>query len=396
MTEKLYYADSHMKAFEACVRACGEEKGRRYVILDRSAFFPGGGGQSCDSGFVGSAAVTEAAEKDGEILHYLDGGADFLPGDTVLCRIDWDKRFSLMQNHSGEHLFSGIAHTRFGCENVGFHMGEDGVTIDLDRELSGEEIAGIEKAANEAIWQNVSVTARFPDEAELAALEYRSKLELTENVRIVTIEGYDTCACCAPHVSKTGEIGLLKVIEFSRHRGGMRIILRCGREAMGVFSLCQASVAEVSAMLSVKRKDMAAAVKRLAEELNTQKRVCDSIKREFVAGLVAESEKTEGNLFWFLPDFFEPESMRLLLNEAVKLCGGVAAAFVKKPGGGYNYVIASERLDLRALSKPINAAISGRGGGSREMIQGSAGADEEVIKAFFGSREIFDIQSQEK
>ncbi len=396
MTEKLYYSDSHMAEFEAVVQAYIEENGRSCVILDRSAFFPGGGGQPCDTGLIGEAIIKEAAEKDGKILHYYTGNQKFSPGDRVLCHIDWKKRFSLMQNHSGEHLFSGIAHTRFGCENVGFHMGEDGVTIDLDRELSGKDIAEIENSVNEAIWQNVPVTARFPEETELAGLEYRSKLELTENIRIVTIEGYDTCACCAPHVSKTGEIGLLKVIDYSRHRGGMRIILRCGREAMGVFSLYQDSVAEISAMLSVKRKDMAAAVKRLAEELNTQKRICDSIKREFVAGLVAESEKTEGNLCWFLPDFFEPESMRLLLNEAVKLCGGAAASFVKKPGGGYNYVIASERLDLRALSKSINAAISGRGGGSREMIQGSAAADEDVIKAFFDSREIFDIQSQEK
>jgi alanyl-tRNA synthetase len=391
MTEKLYYADSHLSAFEACVCKCGEENGRFYIILDRTAFFPGGGGQSCDSGFIGGAEITDVAEIDGEIVHYCAEKPRFAAPETVLCRIDWEKRFSLMQNHSGEHLFSGIAHTRFGCENVGFHMGEDGVTIDLDRELSGEDIGEIERAANEAVWKNVPVTARFPDTEELKTLEYRSKLELTENVRIVDIEGYDSCACCAPHVSKTGEIGLLKVMDYSRHRGGMRIILRCGREAMAVFGEYQASVAEISALLSVKRRDAALAVKRLSAELSEQKHNCDQIKREFAMKLIAESSRTEGNLCYFVPDFFEPESMRILLNEAVKLCGGAAAAFVKKPGGGYNYVIASERLDLRALAKKINSAISGRGGGSKEMIQGSALADEKAIRAFFDSSELFGI-----
>ena len=393
MTKKLF-DDGMLFCFSAVVTQCKEVKNGYEVVLDRSAFFPEGGGQAGDVGTLGGVEVIDTYEKDGEVVHLCKSPLEV--GAEVRGEIDEDIRIRRMQNHSGEHLLMGFIHNKLGYENVGFHMGSDEVLLDLNGVISPEDIRECEQRANEAIARNIPITISYPDSDTLAELEYRSKLELTENVRIVTIEGYDTCACCAPHVSKTGEIGLLKIIEFSRHRGGMRIILRCGRDAMGVFSLCQASVAEVSAMLSVKRKDMAAAVKRLAEELNTQKRVCDSVKREFVAGLVAESEKTEGNLFWFLPDFFEPESMRLLLNEAVKLCGGVAAAFVKKPGGGYNYVIASERLDLRALSKPINAAISGRGGGSREMIQGSAGADEEVIKAFFGSREIFDIQSQEK
>ena len=231
-TEKLYYTDSHMFEFTATVLDCRDTPKGPALILDRTVFFPEGGGQQADTGSFGGVNILDVHEKDGEILHYCDRP---LPaGETAEGRIDAEQRLVRMQNHSGEHVVSGLAHQLYGCENVGFHMGEDFVTIDFDRELSWEQLMEIEERANRVVRDDLPVLCTFPEPEELKNLEYRSKLELTENVRIVEIPGTDCCACCAPHVKHTGEIGLIKVLESERHRGGVRLNLACGMLALFV------------------------------------------------------------------------------------------------------------------------------------------------------------------
>ena len=211
MTERLYYSDSHLYKFTAKVTSCEAKGGGYCVTLDRSAFFPEGGGQRGDAGYIGGVRVIDTQEAAGEVFHIAE--APLAVGESFDCELCWDTRFSRMQSHSGEHVVSGIVHNLYGFDNVGFHMGADGMIVDFSGFLSDDEIRDIELRANRVIWDNRRVTASFPEPDELKNIEYRSKLELTENVRIVEIEGVDLCACCAPHVSFTGEIGLIRILE---------------------------------------------------------------------------------------------------------------------------------------------------------------------------------------
>ena len=241
MTEKLFYLDSHLFEFEAEVLSCRAAKHGWELVLDRTAFFPEGGGQPYDTGAIGPARVLEVHEREGEIRHLCD--RELAPGKYA-CAVDAEKRLRRMQNHSGEHVFSGLTHKRYGAENVGFHMAADCMTIDFSGELSEEQLRQVERAANEVVRRDLPIRTWFPEPQALAAMDYRSKLELTEDVRIVEIEGVDRCACCAPHVSRTGEVGLVKILDAERHRGGMRLSVVCGLDALGILDGYQQSVTE--------------------------------------------------------------------------------------------------------------------------------------------------------
>lgn len=382
MTEKLYYIDSHMKAFTATVLACEPVKDRFEVVLDRTAFFPEGGGQAGDSGFIGEAAVFDTHEKNGEVMHYVNQPIPV--GSTLDCRIDWEKRFRRMQNHSGEHIVSGLVHKKYGYSNVGFHMGADFVTIDFDGFLTPEQLAEIEREANYAVAANYKVTATFPSPEVLKTLEYRSKLELTENVRIVEIENTDICACCAPHVSSTAEVGLVKILSSERRRrggDGVRITMLCGLDAYENFVRTHDNNAAISMLLSAKREETAAAVERVLAEQERMKQRNAELSRA-LAHLRAETlEPTDGNFIIFDTVLDEP-ALRELVNEAVTKCGGLAAVFSGSDEAGYRYIIGSRKIDLRASAKEINSGINGRGGGSSEMIQGSCKESAENIQNF--------------
>ena len=379
MTKKLYYTDGHLLDFTARVLRCEENKGRWEIVLDETAFFPEGGGQAADRGSLGGVKVLDAHEKNGEVVHFCDG--PLAEGTSVDGRVDRELRLCRMQNHSGEHIFSGTAHRLYGCENVGFHMGEGDLTIDFDRELSEEEIRTIETQANEAVRADLPVEIAFPSPEELAALEYRSKKELSGEVRIVTIPGVDCCACCAPHVNRTGEVGVIKVLNFERHRGGVRLILNCGMWALEDYRKKQQSAAEISALLSAKRDEISPAVQRLLHERDALKEKNALLAMELIRFKAAQQPETEENLCLFeaIPDEI---AMRELVNLLMEKTGGLAAVFFPGETGGYRYIIGSRSIDLRKASKAINAGIGGRGGGRPEMIQGSASASEDEIRGF--------------
>ncbi len=376
-TEKLYYIDSHLFDFEATVLDCRETEKGWALILDRTAFFPEGGGQQADTGFIGAAPVRDVQERSGEILHFC---GEALPvGAHLPCRVEREQRLVRMQNHSGEHIVSGLAHKLYGCENVGFHMGEDCMTIDFDRELSWQQLMEIETLANEAVRDNLPVLCSFPEGEALEKLEYRSKLELTENVRIVEIPGIDRCACCAPHVERTGEIGLIKILEAERHRGGVRLSLCCGMLALRDYRVKQENIAAISQALSAKRHETAGAVSRLLSEQQKGKERIAALSME-LARLKAECcPATEGNLCVF-DNVLDEVALRELVNLLMEKCGGIAAAFSGSDETGYRYIMGSRRVDLRRCAKEINRLIDGRGGGKPQMIQGSAAADAEHIR----------------
>ena len=377
MTEKLYYTDSHIHEFSARVLSCEKAKKGFAVVLDKTAFFPEGGGQPADTGLIGPAAVRDVQEQNGEILHYTDQA--LTPGQEYACALDWEQRLCRMQNHSGEHIVSGITHKLYGFDNVGFHMGAECMTIDFSGELSWEQLTEIETLANQAVRDDLPVKTCFPGPEALSQMEYRSKLELTRDVRIVEIPGTDRCACCAPHVKRTGEIGLIKLLSAERHRGGVRIELVCGMDALRECRLMQEHVTAVSGLLSAKRAKSAAAVERmLAEQARLKERVAELSMA--LARLKAERfGYTEGNICVFdkvLDEVARRERVNLLMEK----CGGMAGAFSGSDETGYMYIIGSKNIDLRSHSREINAAINGKGGGTAEMIRGRASTSAENIQ----------------
>ena len=380
MTEKLYDLDSHLRVFTATVRRCEPAEDRFRVFLDRTAFFPEGGGQPADTGRLGGAAVLDVQETEGDVVHYTDCALE--PGAQVCGEIDWPQRFRRMQGHSGEHIISGIVHRDYGYDNVGFHLGDNEITMDYNGELTWPQLMEIERLANEAVWRNVPIRAEYPTQEALAALEYRSKLDLKENVRIVTVEGYDVCACCAPHVAFTGEIGAIKIVDSMRHRGGVRLTILCGSDAQADYRRKHDQVAALSAMLSARQCDVVPAVERLQGEIAALKQTISELNRKCNEQRLRALPETEGNLC-IVDVFDDPVAMRELVNAGMQRAGGVCAAFSGTDETGYRYIIGSLHADLRARAKEINAALSGKGGGQPTMIQGSCTAPRAVIEAFF-------------
>ena len=316
-------------------------------------------------------------ERDGRILHDADRA---LPvGARVDCAVDWEQRRRRMQNHSGEHVLSGTVHRLYGLNNVGFHMGEGCMTIDFDGELSERELAAAESAANEAVREDLAVRVFYPSAQELAALEYRSKKELTGQVRLVEIPGVDLCACCAPHVRRTGEIGLIKILSAERHRGGVRIELVCGLDALDDYRRRQEESAAVSRLLSVPKEKIAAGVERQLEQQAKQKERIAALSMALAQRMAEDTEATEGNLVVF-DELLDEIALRELVNLLMEKCR-IAAAFFGGEGGR-RYIIGSKTVDLRQCAREINAGIDGRGGGSPGMITGRASADDGTIRNF--------------
>lgn len=379
MTQKLF-DDGELFEFEATVLTCEQGKKCCEVTLDKTAFFPEGGGQSGDVGTLGGVKVLDTQEKGGVVIHKTDKPLEV--GAKVTGIIDKTVRLRRMQNHSGEHLIMGFIHKRFGYENVGFHLGKDEVTLDLNGVISYDELLECEREANEAIAKDAPITISYPDDKTLATLHYRSKLENMENVRIVTIEGIDVCACCAPHLSSTGKIGIVKVLTAESYKGGTRVHILCGLDAVEEYEKKQSYVKEIQKLLSAKPEKIADAVKRLLDENNDLKKKLTDIANAQADSIIASLKNDGRGDFCTFTDGLDANAMRRIANEGVKLTDGMFGVF-NKTASGYSYIIASEKVALRAKSKEINAALNGKGGGSDAMIQGSVTADEETIRNYF-------------
>lgn len=380
MTKKLYDLNCGLQNFEATVLACETGDGVFKVTLDQTAFFPEGGGQPADTGTLNGIAVTDVQETPAGIVHFT---AECLPAGTkVKGLIDWDKRFRRMQNHTGEHIISGIIYRQYGFNNVGFHIGSDSVTVDFDGFLSKEDLKRIEQESNAIVIKNAPVTVEYPIPDVLTGLQYRSKINLTEGVRIVTVAGCDACACCAPHVASTGQIGIIKLLDAVRYKGGVRISMFCGFDALADYNEKCSSVAAVSALLSAKQKDIADAVARTKDELAALQRKNSEIKQRLIE-MTLESMRAGNAVTCVFEPLFDMVDLRKLATAGLEFCSGVFAALSGSDQDGYQYVIGSKTLDLRARAKEINEAIGGRGGGTATMLQGGAAAGRAQIEAYF-------------
>lgn len=379
MTEKLYEHDPYLSRHSATVLSCDERGGKSEVVLDRTAFFPEGGGQAYDTGTIDNAPVTDVQIQNGIITHLCD---EPLPvGGSVICEIDAAQRLRRMQCHSGEHIVSGLIHRLHGLDNVGFHLGSSDVTLDTSGTLSDDELQRIEYLANEAVAKNVPIRAIYPTPDELSRYDYRSKLDLTEGVRLIEIPGYDLCACCAPHVRRTGEIGMIKLISHINYKGGLRIHMLCGARALDDYSMRCAQTSAIGELLSVKDHECADAVDSLLSRLDDSKRERDELVRSIIAREAEAARTTDGNLVFVLPQAFA-SGLRELVNLALPKCGGICAAFAGSDGA-YTFIAASTGVDLRAISKGMLSALSGKGGGRPEMIQGSVTCTAADIHRYF-------------
>ncbi len=387
-TERLYYEDAYIRTFTARVESCRKGDGSWEVILDRSAFYPEGGGQPADTGILepdasgsseASVRVTDVQEKNGELIHYTERA--LTQGSFVRGRIDWDRRFDLMQQHSGEHIVSGLIHQQYGYDNKGFHMGTDVITIDLNGMLDNDQLRDIEQKANEAVWQNGETQILCPDQEELSALSYRSKKELSGQVRIVNFPGADSCACCGLHVRRTGEIGIIKLLSCVKFRDGVRIEMISGRRVLDHFRKIEDQNHQISVLLSARPDATAEAVRRLQDEMFGLKGRLRQMEEESFAA-EAEKWRGHGDVLLLRPQM-ETDSLRKLTDAVMQTCGGRCAVFSADPDGTWKYAMGEKDGDLRAFTKKMNEALSGRGGGKPFFVQGQVQADEAGIRRFF-------------
>lgn len=405
LTRRLYYENSKMKEFTAKVVACEAYKDGYRVSLDRTAFFPEGGGQFGDIGWLYAcedaekacsdmekcgeaeakkqkqcAAVADTQEKNGVIWHMTD--RPFAPETVVTGQLDFEERFMRMQQHTGEHIISGIVHGRYGLNNVGFHLGNEITTLDFDGELTPEQVREIEMLANRAVFADLPVQVLYPSKEELAVLSYRSKIDIEGQVRIVRIPGVDTCACCAPHVERTGEIGLIKILSCDRHRGGCRMVMAAGMRALADYAKKQESVAGVSVALSAKSECVVDAVLHQKSQMQRMRGQLDLLQASYLDRMLSEIRPDQENVCIFVEDF-DTIAVRNFVNSAMERCGGLCAAFVGSDEKGYHYILGSKGQDVREAAKALNERFRGKGGGKPAMAQGSLCGTRSEIQAAF-------------
>ncbi len=373
-TIKLYENDSYIKDFTATVVSCEEKDGTFFVVLDKTAFFPEGGGQDADKGEINGLKVLDVQIKDDIIYHKLEKSLEI--GATVECSIDWATRFSRMQNHTGEHIVSGVIHRTFGYNNVGFHMNDTLVTLDVDGPLNDEQIREVEIKSNQAIYGNKLIKAIYPTPEELPDYDYRSKLDITEGVRLIEIEDTDLCACCAPHVARTGEVGIIKIISYIPYKKGTRIEMLCGTLAFNDYANLHATNKAVMNMLSAKRFEIADSVERIQTELGNVRAENKKLSGELA--MLKMEKHIAGNKACVFVDCASYDELRNCSNALIEE-HEYCYLFSNTDDNNYIYVVSSKEQNVRELVQELNKTFNGKGGGRDTYAQGKITATKEEI-----------------
>lgn len=378
MTEKLFYNDVRKAEFEATVVSCVKNKDRYEVVLDGTYFYPEGGGQPADHGKIDDANVFDVHDKDNEVVHYCD--KDVECGKKVKAWVDMERRHRLMQQHSGEHIVSGLIHKHFGYDNVGFHMGSDCITIDFNGPLTADDLKLVEKEANEAIYRNFDTNIFYPSPEELEKLEYRSKKALEGDVRIVNFKDCDTCACCGLHVVKSGEIGIIKITGSQNYKGGTRVTMLAGKQAWEDYAVKDSIVHGISNLLSAKPYETKEAVERLMKERNEIKEQLVAAKKQ-IFELKRDSVKDDETCAVFFEENMEPFELRLFTEMLLEKVPS-AAVFSGNDEEGYKYAVGSTKTDMSAFIKEANKDLGGRGGGRGNIMQGAFTASRDETERY--------------
>lgn len=380
---RLYYQLPYVKTFMGVVETCEpSDKGDWVVTLNRTGFYPEGGGQPSDTGTLGQVPVLYVWEKGDQVYHRVAGPLQ--TGQLVEGVIDWQRRYDHMQHHTGEHILSGLIHGKYGYDNVGFHMGEQAVTIDFNGVLTWDQLEELEDEANRIVWANVPVQEAFPSPEKRNEMDYRSKKELTGDVRIITIPGADVCACCGTHVENTGEVGMIKVTGMIHYKGGVRISILCGRKAVLDYRRRVHQDGKISSLLSAKENQLSEAVERLKEENAGLQGRLAQLRREYFQMKTESLPKKSGPLA-LAQDGLDPAALRQLATMLFRQGWGDTVLVISENGqtGSFFYVIGSDKQDVRPLGKELNRILNGRGGGSAQMVQGTFEKNaEEIIKEF--------------
>lgn len=381
-TKKLYYVNSHLSQFFGRVLCCQPCDRGFEVILDQTAFYPEGGGQAADTGTLGAVRVLDVRERDGAIVHLCDGPVTV--GQTLEGTIDYNLRFDRMQQHSGEHIVSGLINRRWGFHNTGFHMGTESTTIDFDGVIPAEALPELERLANEAVWQDLEVRCSVPAPEVLPTIPYRSKRALPWPVRIVEIPGYDICACCGTHVARTGEIGIIKLLSVIPFRGGVRMEMACGNRALGILNRAYDQNRQVSQAFSAQWQETGEAARKMNDLLSQYKFRITALERQIFAATAA-GYAGAGDVVHF-EDGLDNVAVRELADAIAQVCGGTAAVFSGSDDAGYAFCLVSRTDDLRPLGKDLTRSLNGRGGGKPDCQQGRLQSPREAIAAFFARK----------
>lgn len=373
---ELYYREPYTSEFDADVVKSEKVDDHYETVLSDTAFYPEGGGQACDTGTLNDIHVYDVQNHDGTIIHYTKEPVDV---PMVHGIIDWDRRFTNMQLHTADHIFSGLVHKHFHYDNVGFSMGEHGVRMDFNGPISEEDIRKLELEANQAIWSNIPIRSAVLDPEKLKNLNYRSKKELTGKVRIVLIPGIDTCACCGTHVARTGEVGSIRIYSCEKYKGGVRVLMFAGKKALEEDNILAEQNHQISVALSAEPQKTYDAVKALQNQLEENKKEINALNAKLLAYKLNDFKDGSS----LAVDFEENADRKLMVrlaNDLVDQKQIRTAAVCSKTDNGYAYVIISHSVDLRSLAKDLNTALNGRGGGKPDVIQGSFQTDEETIR----------------
>lgn len=377
--QELFYRDPYVREFTAEVVSCTEGKKGFEIILMDTAFYPEGGGQPTDLGELGSAKVNFVKRVNGSIIHYAD--KPLKVGSLAVGKIDWERRFDNMQNHTCEHMFSGLVHQKFGFDNVGFHMDPDDITVDFSGEISKEELNKIEQEVNEAIAANIELSVTFPSQQELASMNYRSKKELSGLVRIVSVPGCDRCACCGTHVRRTGEIGVFKILEAGKHRGGTRVRFVAGKRALRDYAWRLNEISKISTLLSAKPHEISTAVEKVLNVGMAQGQLLADRTKLWLESVADRIEKPEDSVIVFENGLspFELKKFASILKE--RFVGIPCALLSEVEEKTFNYVLVYESENLSEISRELNKKLNGRGGGRDGVVQGTYRADRATIES---------------
>lgn len=376
-TIKLYDRDAYETAFDAKVISCVEEDGRYEVVLEKTLFFPEEGGQTPDKGVLGGADVLDVQIKGDVIIHTVSN--PLIVGENVAGEIDWKHRFFNMQQHSAEHIFSGLANKKYGYQNVGFHLSNQIVTMDFDGVFTESQLEEMEWEVNQAIVKNVEIKTGYPSKEELVKLKYRSKIEIENDVRIVEIVGYDMCACCAPHVRRTGEIGIFKIQSAQNYKGGMRISFLCGFRALEECRKKSKLITELTGILTTNQENLPEHVTKLKTQIQSLKTQLNNANQELMERKISEIPNEQKNVILFERDMETPV-MRHVVNKLVEKHDGICGVFIGTEEEGYNFIIGSKSTDCRSVATKMKELFDARGGGSAQMIQGLVSVSAEQIK----------------
>ncbi len=361
MTEKLF-DNGWLLEFDATVISCTEKDGEFEIELDRTAFAPEGGGQLSDIGYIDGTFVKDVQQRESTIIHITDTAISV--GATVSGKVDYARRVRHIQNHSGEHIVSGIIYNKFGFNNVGFHLGSEDVTMDVDGDIDKSTLREIERLANEAVAANLEIKAVYPDAEELDKIFYRSKLDLKDDVRIVVIDGLDACACCAPHVNRTGEIGMIKLITCLRYKGGTRIHLKCGFDALDEFNDEFNRATAISNMISQPRENIVEGVKKLMDDISGYRREIFELKKQITAMKINAASVINGKCV-LVDSGMEMSELRAFVAAKLDDCDRFCAAFSGDDSEGYTFVIGYKGDDFKEFVQKMLSVLGGGGGGGK-------------------------------